>query len=56
MTPITQLIKEFKTQQATADALGVSVTYIRRWIKADAFISRHTGEVFIKSKTKVRIV
>lgn len=56
MTPITQLVKEFKTQQATADALGVSVTYIRRWIKQEAFISRYTGEVFIKSKTKVKIV
>lgn len=56
MTPIANLIKEFKTQQATADALGVSVTYIRRWIKQGAFVSRHTGEVFIKSKTKVKIV
>ena len=56
MIPINQLIKEFKTQQATADALGVSVTYIRRWIKQQAFVSRITGEVFIKSKTKVNIV
>lgn len=56
MTPITTLIKEYKTQQATADALGVSVTYIRRWIKQDAYIIRLTGEVFIKSKTKVKIV
>lgn len=56
MTPITQLIKEFKTKQATADALGVPVTYIRRWIKQDAFVSRNTGEVFIKSKTKVKTV
>ena len=56
MTPISSLIKEFKTQQATADALGVSVTYIRRWIKAEALVSRHTGEVFIRSKTKVKTV
>jgi len=56
MTPITKLIKEFKTQQATADAFGVSVTYILRWIKQDALVSRHTGEVFIKSKTKVKTV
>lgn len=49
MKHITDLIKQYGTQQKLADAMGVSQSQIARWVRLDAHVCQ-SGNVYIMTR------
>jgi len=54
MTPIRQILNQYPTIYAAAKALGVNRRQLKRLVDADAMYDAASGEVWIRSKTKIQ--
>jgi len=56
MIPIRETLNKYSTMYMASKALGVEATTLKRLYDADAFHCPYTGAVYIKSKTRTKVV